>query len=368
MEPALSFWTPILEPLPDALKQLGPGGLFWWQWIALGLLVAACLALGPLLGGATRALVSRLASRTATSLDDEILAQTRGLFKAAWTLALFWLLVPALALGEPGATGVERVLRAGFLLMVFWALLRSVDVAVTHSLRAPWAAARPVARTLVPLSGRIGKVLVIILAIITVLSEFGYPVASLIAGLGIGGLALALAGQKTVENLFGAFSIGLDQPFREGDFVKVEEVVGTVEAVGLRSTRIRTLDRTLVSIPNGKLAEMRLETFAARDRIRLHCVLGLAYSTRAEQMQEVLTGLERVLREHPLIWPDSINVRFVALAESSLNIEVMAWFQTADWNEFQTIRQEVLLRFMQVVEQAGASFAFPTRTVRVVPG
>jgi MscS family membrane protein len=158
----------------------------------------------------------------------------------------------------------------------------------------------------------------------------------------------------------------VDAPFRVGEFVKVEDFVGTVEAIGLRSTRIRTLDRTVVAIPNGRLAEMRLESFSARDRMRLACTLGLVYQTTAAQMRRVLEGLEDVLRSHPLIWPKAVVVRFKEFGPSSLDIEVMAWFQTADWPEFQLVRQEVLLEFMGVVEQAGTTFAFPTRTVHVV--
>ena len=203
------------------------------------------------------------------------------------------------------------------------------------------------------------------IAVVAVLSMLGYPVASLIAGLGIGGLAVALAAQKTVENLFGAFSIGVDQPFREGDFVKIEDFVGTVEAVGLRSSRFRTLDRTVITIPNGRLADMRLESFTARDRLRLATVIGVEYRTTAAQMREVLSGFERVLRDHPKIWPDAMVVRFREFAASSLDIEIMAWFQTSDWGEFQLIRQEILLQFMELVERAGTSFAFPTRTIHI---
>jgi MscS family membrane protein len=219
---------------------------------------------------------------------------------------------------------------------------------------------------LIPLGRRVVKVLVVAMAAIAILSELGYPVASLVAGLGIGGLALALAAQKTVENLFGAFSIGVDQPFREGDFVKIEDFVGTVEAVGLRSTQFRTLDRTLITIPNGRLADMRVESFAARDRIRLFCVLGLVYSTTPAQMRAILAELERLLRAHEKIWPDSLTVRFREFAASSLDIEIMAWFQTQDWNEFLAIRQELFLGFMDLVERAGSSFAFPTRTIHHV--
>ncbi len=158
----------------------------------------------------------------------------------------------------------------------------------------------------------------------------------------------------------------MDQPFRVGDFVRVDDFVGTVEDIGLRSTRFRTLDRTVISIPNGNLSDQRLETFAARDRMRLAASIGLEYSTTHAQMQEVLDGFERVLREHPKIWPDALVVKFKEFGASSLDIEIMAWFQVPTWDDFRDCRQQVLLDFMRVVEDAGTAFAFPTRTVHLI--
>jgi MscS family membrane protein len=111
---------------------------------------------------------------------------------------------------------------------------------------------------------------------------------------------------------------------------------------------------------------MRLESYTARDRFRLATVIGLVYETTPAQMRQVLEGFERVLREHPKIWPDAIVVRFKEFAASSLDIEVMCWFQVPEWRDFQVCRQEVLLQFMDVVEAAGSSIAFPTRTVHLV--
>ncbi len=354
------------EHLPAPLLRPGPRNLLYWQWLALPLLVLLAWMLGSLLSRLTRWLLGRLSARTATRWDDELLARIGGPLTLAWTLALAYLSLPWLGLYQHAQDFIWRVLRGAFFLTFFWALARTVDVARYVLTRAAWTKDHPAARSLLSLGSRVAKVLVVILGGVALLSELGYPVASLVAGLGIGGLAFALAAQKTVENLFGAFSIGADQPFREGDFVHIEDFVGTVEAIGLRSTRIRTLDRTLISIPNGKLADMRLESFTARDRIRLACTVGLVYETTVAQMREVLDGLERILREHPKIWPDAIVVRFASFGDSSLNIDVMAWFQTSDWNEFQLIRQNLFLQFMEVVEKAGSSFAFPTRTVHVV--
>jgi MscS family membrane protein len=312
-----------------------------------------------------RPLLARATSRTSTAWDDAVFARLGAPFTAACTLATTGALLPWLGLYQPAAVASYRGLRAGFLVVFFWALWRLVDVARQVITNTRWARTAASSRSLVPLGSRVAKVVVGAFATVAVLSLLGYPVASLVAGLGLGGLALALAAQKTVENMFGAFSLGVDQPFREGDFVRIEDFVGTVEAIGLRSTRFRTLDRTIVSLPNGKLADMRLESFTARDRMRLATVISLVRGTTAAQMREVLAGLERVLRAHPKIWPDAVVVRLSGIAASSLDIEVMAWFETPEWSEFQLIRQEILLQFMEVVERSGTSFAFPTQTIHL---
>ena len=163
-----------------------------------------------------------------------------------------------------------------------------------------------------------------------------------------------------------AFAIAGDRPFKVGDFVRADGAEGTVEAIGLRSTRLRTLDRTVVTIPNGKLADARIETFGPRDRIRLQCTLQLRLGTRAAQLREVLAGVERALRAQPRIFRDDVRVRLVGLGAWSLDVEVMAWFETGDWQEFLELRQELLLAFLEVVERAGTGLAFPTRTVELV--
>jgi MscS family membrane protein len=358
----------MLEHLPEALLRPGPFDVLWWQWAALPIVILIAVLVGSIAGRLVQAIAVRLTARTAFTWDDVVIGRLSGPLSAALGLAVAAALLPFLGLYPPAAAAAFRVVRVGYFLVFFWSLFRLVDVGF-HLLGAtPWANASPTSRALLPLGSRIAKVGVFAIATVAVLSMLGYPVASLVAGLGIGGLALALAAQKTVENLFGAFSLGVDQPFRVGDFVRIQDFVGTVEAIGLRSTRFRTLDRTIVTIPNGQLADGRLESFTARDRIRLHAIIGLVYETTEVQMREVLAGFEDVLRKHPSIWNEAMVVRFREFAASSLDIEVMAWFETQVFSEFQLYRQEVLLGFMGVVERAGTSIAFPTRTVHLVGG
>lgn len=341
-------------------------GLRLWQWLGiLGWFVGSWIV-GLVVGRVAFALATRFAKRTKSIWDDLLVQKLSRPVTFGLGVIVARIGLPSLAL--PGH--VERTLSStlGVLLLavLFWTLARAVDVGHEATSHTKWAANHRASRTLLPLGARMAKVALVLLAVVAVVAQLGVPVASLIAGLGIGGLALALAGQKTVENLFGAFAIGLDQPLREGDFVKVDNVTGTVEAIGLRSTRIRTLDRTLIAIPNGKLSEMQIESFSERDRIRLNCQIGLALETKAVELSEVLEGFERVLREHPAIWEDSVIVRLLEIGDSALEVEVMAWFRTQSFDEFRSYRQEVLLAFLHVVEEAGTSISSPSTTVTLV--
>ncbi|MEN9798589.1 MAG: hypothetical protein RL653_2285 [Pseudomonadota bacterium] len=363
--PRSPFLLP-LDLLPGPLAQHGPYDLLWGQWLALMVLVLLSWAGGRGLRWLTLRLARRLAARTSATWDDLLVERLSGPVSFGWGLLLFRFVFPSAQLYPEAASWVVAVLKALGIWAVAFAAWRAVDVVSKAVLADEWAVRHPTSRALVPLGGRAAKVALVAVALVSGLSLLGFPVASLLAGLGIGGLALALAGQKTVENLFGAFSLGLDQPIREGDSVKVDGITGTVEAIGLRSTRIRTADRSVVSFPNGRLADMRLENVTVRDRMQLACILGLTYGTTSLQVRAILENVEALLRKHPLLWDDTLFVCLKELGPSSLNVEVTAWFRTTDQREFNTLRQELLLGMMEVVEAAGSSLAFPTQTVHLV--
>ena len=355
----------LTDHLPTWLLRAGPLELLWWQWLALPILLVVAYALGYVMWRLTRAILGRLARRTDTVWDDEMLRVTAGPARWAWTLIVLRALVEPLELYAPAEASLGSAIRGLLFVCLFWGVLRILDQVQRSVASSAWAKEKPIGRSLVPLAVRVGKVVVLIIAVISLLSHLGYPVAGLIAGLGIGGIAFALAAQKTIENLFGAFSIGVDQPFREGDFVKIDQQMGTIEAIGLRSTRVRTLDRTVISIPNAQVAESRVECFAERDRIRMAITIGVEYATTGAQLRQILDGFRTILQEHPRVWKDTIVVRFAGFGASSLDLEIMTWFETADMNEFRGLREDVLMRFIDVVETAGSAFAFPTQTLHV---
>jgi MscS family membrane protein len=353
--------TWLRDLLPDKFFHLGPKGLMWWQWLAFPVLIVLALAIGRVLGALTQGALRRLTKRTKATWDDRLFEGIAGGLGMLWALIAFRVLVPWIDLDTKGDMYGDVRTTLGVLVVIttFWMIWRSVDALIEILLEQTWAVGNPSARSLLSVGGNFARIGVFLAGVVTTLAVFGLPVATLVAGLGIGGVAIAFGAQKTVENLFGSVALAVDQPCRVGDTVKVDDIVGTVERIGARSTQFRTMDRTVVTIPNGKLSDLRIETFAMRDRIRFATTIKLFYDTNEAQLRKVIDGMERVLREHPKVWPDSIVVRFAGFGDSSLEIEVLCWFQTTDYDRFRDYRQEVLLGFLHAVEQADASFAFP---------
>jgi len=351
--------------LPEPLLGPGPLGLPRWKWIGMILAIPVVWLLTLVLAHALRRAALAVTRRTPAAWDDELVVRLRGPVRL---FLVSILALPVLALLELDANvtaTVWRILRGVTIVSVFWMLLRLISVAEDHLARMAWASDRTNAQTIVPLIGRSLRVALALMALLVAFSQLGYPVGTLLAGLGIGGIVVALAAQKTVENLFGSVTLAADHVFRVGDWVRFEDVQGTVERIGLRSTHLRTLDRTLVKVPNGRLADLRIESFGERDRIRLFTTIRLVYSTTASQLRTVLQGIETLLRSHPRAWPDGIAVRLVGLGQYSLDVNVNAWFATTDWNEFELIRQDVLLAIMDIVEHAGTRMAMPMQVLRI---
>jgi MscS family membrane protein len=200
------------------------------------------------------------------------------------------------------------------------------------------------------------------------LSYFNLNVTAVLAGLGVGGIAIALAAQKTLENVIGGISIIADRVVRVGDFLKIGATMGTIEDIGLRSTRIRTLDRSVVSIPNGQISNDRLEDLSCRDKFWLHPVLSLQYETTAGQMRSALEAIRRLLLDHASVERDSIRVRFLRFGTSSLDVEVFAYISVMEFADFLRVQEELLLRIMDAIQAAGTRMALPSQTTYVASG
>jgi MscS family membrane protein len=349
----------IRDHLPGVVLTQGPMALYYWQWLALPLLAALCLATGRVLSLLSGLVAARILRRH--PWGGRLLHAMKQPTTLGWALATFVLLTPHLSLTLRADELIDRGLAALAYLALFWALLRLVGLVGDEVAAAGWARRRPSVRSLSAVGVRLGKVVVAALALMVFLSELGYPVTSVVAGLGIGGVALALAAQKTIENLFGSVAILADQPFRLGDTIRVDTIEGTVESIGLRSTRVRTVERTLVVFPNGKLADMRIESLGPRDRIRFATKLPLSRTATMEQVRRIIADLKERLAAQALVKQEDVSVALTSIGETSYDVEVSAPIDTVDATVFARTREALLVMCVEVVEGAGTQLAVPTR-------
>jgi len=356
-------YGPLGEWLPPVMFEIRLFELELWQWI--GLLLALLAAwLGSWIGlTVLRWVALPLVARTRSDWDDKLLDRLAAPARLLIGLGLFTLCSWLLRLSVPAYRFLGGMEKALAVVAGTWVVFRAVDILSEVFAEKLRKEERRTAIAVLPLGRRTIKFFLVALAFTGVLQNLGWNVTGLIAGLGVGGLAFALAAQKSIENLFGGVTLIADQPVRVGDFCRFGGHSGTVEEIGLRSTRIRTLERTLITVPNSAFSEIHLENLAHRDRIRLSTVLGLRYETSPDQLRHTLSELRRLLLSHPKVLADSVRVRFGGFGASSLDIELQAYVGTADWGAFTAIREDLYLRVMDIVEAAGTGFAFPSQTL-----
>lgn len=284
-------------------------------------------------------------------------------------LALFLSFVAFRIYGEDAPVSIiarQMVLRyLGILGMVaiVWFALRLVDAITTWLTGRMERAERRQAASVIVFARRVIKVILLALALISVLDTLGFDVTTGLAALGFGGLLLALGAQKSVENLVGTVTVLADRPVQVGDFCRVGEVSGTIEDIGIRSTRIRTNERTVVTIPNGDFSSQKIENFSKRDRYLFQVMFGVEYSLSAQRVRQAISLIEAALAENPRLLHDPRRATLKELAPDSLGIEAFAYIDTPDYPESLAIRQELLLDIYGRLEAAGIPLAFPTRTL-----
>ena len=346
--------TPLEKKLPQALVAHEWLDTPLWRWIfLLGAGVVMWFAAGLVAHGI--AILLRRFTVLERAHVDTLLGPFR-LFVASSGFRAAMEFAPPSAIAR---MYVERGVALLIVIALVWAAAAVVDMVAERWRMRLDPRMRAMTYSVLPLGRQIIKLLLFLFAILTVLSMWGYNTNTLLAGLGVGGLAVALAAQKTIENLFGGLSVIGDRPVLVGDFCRFGNRVGNVIHIGLRSTRIRTLDRTVVSVPNSQFSTMELENFSARDKMWFHPILRLRRDTTSNQLRQVVAAVGDVLRQHPRVEVGSLPVRFIGISDSSLDIEVFAYVATPDFDEFLKIQQDLLLDLMRVVERAGTGLAVP---------
>ena len=337
-------------------------GMPLWQWLALFAAVPVAFAIGwaiVLLLAIPRRLWLKLRNRPNLHTYSRM---SRPLLVSFSALAH---LVIAGYLGLPLLPRIYYYRTIGVLISigVFWFLLRVSSITMQRLRIHAINGGRIGTGTLMVLAERLLTALVVVAAVLAILWILGFNLTTVLAGLGIGGIAIAFAAQKTLENLFGGISVLADEVIRVGDYCRFGDRTGTVEDISLRSTRVRTDARTELSIPNGALAIMSIENFTRRDKILFSPVLAIRYETTADQLRYLLAEVRRMLYEHPKVESESASIRFANFDNSALRLEIAGYVLTCDVNEFIAIREDLLLRIMDIVEKSGSSFAFPSQTL-----
>jgi MscS family membrane protein len=338
------------------------GGMPLWQWLALVVLILVAAAAGWLLLVMLQIPLRWWARRR----GQAELEQWRSVSGPAWLLVSTLIhRILARYLGMPllqrhyyfQCVEVAAIIGANWILwrVIRWFLQRVRNRALAHGHSGTGS--------LMLLGERILKAVVFVMALFFVLSVLGFNMSTALAGVGIGTLAVGFGAQQTIANLFGGVSVLGDEVIRVGDVCKFGDRTGTVEDIGLRSTRVRTEERTLLAIPNGTVATINVENLSRRDKILFKTVLGLHTDTSPDQVRHVVSEIFRVVSSDPKIETSTVRVRLTELTASSINVELLSYVLTRDFNEFAEVREDLLLRIMHFVEDSGTTLASPSQTL-----
>jgi MscS family membrane protein len=350
------------EWLPPVFFEEDLFGVELWKWLALAMLLAGASLIALLMAGATTRLIGLLFTRGQEGFDTRIVRHVRGPVRLALTVIFFEMgrRPVGLALEFRGTLVIlERVL---LVVAAAWLVFRLIDLgALALRARAERRETPGAIPILIP-GARLAKLSIVLIGVLGVLGTLGVNISAVVAGLGVGGIAVALAAQRTLENLIGGITLYADRPVSVGDFCRWGDQIGTVEEIGLRSTRIRTLERTVVTVPNAELCQMELDNFMVRDRRLLRTTLQLRYETTPDQMRFILAKLRELLLGHPMVSPDPARVRFTGYGDYSKDVQIFAYVLCQDQNTFLAIQEDLLLRIEDIIIGAGSGFAFPSQT------
>ena len=340
----------------ELLHETG-GGMELWQWFALALWLVVSIPLSWLLTWAVAKIF-----RLKTADGDHVLPPE---IRFLWPLRLILIaglgLLALRVLGLPQTVDMPVRIVIGVALSIAggWLAYHLVDK-ISRTLEAHSTRYRYRDEVLRSLATSLTKLAVIIGAVLFLAEILSLPYQGVLAGLGIGGLAVALAARSTLENFIGGITLFADKPIEVGDFCRLGEHLGVIESIGLRSVKVRSLDRTIVTIPNAEFVNLYIENFARRDRVLLHTTIGLRYETTPDQLRWVLAEIRKLLLQHPMVTPEPARARFSGFGDHSVDIEIFAYVNTSDFNAFLAVQEDIFLRVIDIVDESGTGFAFPS--------
>lgn len=358
------FVENILNNLPDTLRQSWLG-LDVWQYIALFFWLLTGLLVRKLVEFVLQNYIKRLAAKTKTSWDDHLI---HSVDKPAGFIAMmvfYWLTASNLQLSITFnyylINGLEVAISAG----IIWLVYKFIDLIADMLTEVTSRTESKLDDQLVPLIRKSLKILIVIIGVLFILQNNGINVASLLAGLGLGGLAFALAARDTLANFFGSVTIFIDKPFQIGDWVKTGDVEGTVEEVGFRSTRIRTFYNSLISVPNSVIANTDVDNLGLRKYRRVKMMLNLTYDTPPEKLEAFVEGIKAIIVANKHMWKDFYEVHFNQFGPHSLDVLVYCFLEVPSWSDELQQKHNFFMEILRLAKDIGVSFAYPTQTLHV---
>ncbi|MCX6934436.1 MAG: mechanosensitive ion channel family protein [Verrucomicrobia bacterium] len=308
--------------------------------------------------------LKRLAAKTETTLDDKLFPALEGPVTTFVMVTGIFASVKVLKLSETTDRTIGYGSTVAFSLVVFWGLLRAFGAVLDHMHEVAREKQMGVAAFMPWIKKTLVAIFVVIGVLITVQS-LGFNVSTILSGLGIGGLAFALAAQDTIANLFGSIVVAIDQPFKVGETVRIGANTGLVEDIGLRSTKIRLIDKSLVILPNKLVSSEAIVNLSRFTQRRVEQVIGLTYDTRPDQMEAIVEEVRQIILAEPTVDVTSVMVFFRDFSASSLDLWIVYLTTGDDFQEGLALRQRVNLAIMRAVAARGLSFAFPTQTMHL---
>ncbi|MEO1482456.1 MAG: mechanosensitive ion channel family protein [Myxococcota bacterium] len=342
-------------------------GVAPWRLVLAAVLIFGGLLSRKLIIAGFKGYLTRLAKKTKAEWDDELVRFVPAPLSALAQIGLWYIAARVLELPNTPPLEIRTYTMQGLEVAVWlsliWLLFRLVDVLASTMARAADKTDSKMDDQLVPLLRRTLKLVIGITSGVMIAQNLGYSVTSLLASLGVGGLALALAAQDTVANFFGSVVVFTDRPFQVGDWVQFGAIEGTVEEVGFRTTTIRRFDKSSVMVPNSTFSSTPIVNHSRRELRRISMTLGVSYETTGEQMEELLKRLREVVKTHEGLDQGFNFVHFTGFGGSSLDIQVYCFSESTVWTTFLETQEALMLKFMAVVNEMGLEFAFPTQTV-----
>jgi MscS family membrane protein len=307
--------------------------------------------------------VLRFTNKTKSNLDDEILNAFQKPIKSFTMILGLYLALIYLPLSKNVYITISKLFRASVIIMITWGLYNLEGTFITLHEKMESKFNFKTNKILKPFLTKALRFTTIAIAIGIIAEEFEYDVSGFVAGLGLGGLAVAMAAKDTLANVFGGVVIIMDKPFDIGDWINVGSVEGVVEDINFRSTKIRTFDKAVVTVPNSILTAESITNNSRRGIRRITFKLGVVYSTPIEKLRRCIDNIERMLVEHPRVDKQAIYVKLDEFGDSSLNIFVYFFTNTANWEEYLNIKQDINFRILEILEKEGVSLAFPSTSI-----